>query len=491
LVERRSPKPNAGGSSPSTPASLVAGLLLAALAALPFAFAVHPQMADYPSHLARYHVMLNGADSPFLRQYYSFDWALRGNLGVDLLMVPLGQMLGTERAAWLIALLLPVLVGLGIVAVAWTLRARIGAGPLLAFAAVWSPAMAMGFANFSLSLALALLAFAGWVRLEAWRWRAALFVPLGLLVWLCHSAGWGVLGVLVFGHEWHRLRSWRALLAPWPLFPPFLLMLAEPGAGSGLNYGQGVMAYKLGIWVKALADTHVTLDVLSVLVMIGAILLAARARALDGRIGWAALIVALLSLAMPRHFGGGDLADLRLVPVALMLGCMAIDVRVPRWLVWVAPLLFVVRLGATSADWREQSQVLEAALPALDQLPRGARLAAAVPYDNLRWGYAPHAHAGSYATLYRDALVNTHFALPGVHMLRVRGMGAAFADPSQQVAARPGEAVDLSRFAPAAQADYLWYLGPNAVRALPAGATVIHRAPGSLLARLAKVPDRR
>jgi hypothetical protein len=453
---------------------------------LPFAFAVRPQMADYPSHLARYHVMLNGSDNPFLARYYSFDWALRGNLGVDLLMVPLGSVLGVERAASLIAILLPVLVGLGIVAVAWSLRGRIGAGPLLAFAAIWSPSMAMGFANFSLSLALALFAFAAWVRLEGRGWRAALFVPIGLIVWLCHSAGWGVLGVLVFGHEWHKLRSWRALLAPWPLFPPFLLMLGESGVGGSFDYGSGIAAYKLGIWIKALADTNAALDLLSVLVMAGAVLLAARARAIDGRVGWAALIVAVLSIAMPRHFGGGDLADQRLVPIALMLGCLAIDARVPRWLVWLAPALFLIRLGATSADWREQSGVLEVALPALEKVPRGARIAAAVPHDPFRWGNAPHAHAGSYATVYRDALVNTHFALPGVHMLQVRGKGAEFADPSQQVAARPGEPVDLSAFAPANQADYLWYVGPNPVSALPAGATVLHRAPGTLLARLAK-----
>ncbi len=491
MVERRSPKPNAGGSSPSTPASAAKGLLaslaLAVLAALPFAFAVRPQLADYPSHLARYHVMLDGAQSAFLSQYYAFDWALRGNLGVDLLMVPLGTLLGVERAAWLIALLLPILVGLGIIAVVWSLRGRIGPGPLLAFAAIWSPAMAMGFANFSLSLALALFGFALWVRCEGWRWRAALFVPVGLVVWLSHSAGWGVLGVMVFGYEWHRLRSWRALLAPWPLFPPFLLMLAEAGAGTGLAYGGGVAAYKLGIWVKALADVHVTLDLASVLIMILAILLGARHRVIDGRLGWAALIVAGLSLAMPRHFGGGDLADLRLVPIALMLGCMAIDVpRAPRWLLLLAPMLFLVRLGVTSYEWREQSQRLEAALPALKQVPVGARLAAAVPHDPRRWGSAPLSHTGSYATVYRDALVNTHFALPGVHMLRLRGMDASFADPSQQVTARPGEPVDLSSFGPARQADYLWYVGDNPVSALPAGAMVIHRGPGTLLARLAK-----
>jgi hypothetical protein len=466
----------------------LAGLLLSLLAALPFAFAVRPQMADYPSHLARYHVMLDGGQSPFLSQYYSFDWALRGNLGVDLLMVPLGRALGTESAAWLIALVLPVLVALSILAVEWTLRGRIGVGALLALATVWSPSMAMGFANFSLSLALALFAFALWVRLEGRAWRAAVFVAVGLLVWLCHSAGWGVLGVMVFGYEWHRSRSWRALLAPWPLFPPFLMILAEPGVSGSLHYGDGVAAYKLGIWVKALAGTTVALDLLSLFLLVGAVLLALRHRAIDGRIGWAALLVAALTLAMPRHFGGGDFADLRLVPVALMLGCLAIDARVPRWLLWIAPMLFVVRLGVTSLEWREQSVRLEAALLALEEVPQGARIAVAVPFEPRIWSSARLSHAGSYATVYRDALINTHFALPGVHMLGVKGLGAEFADPSQRVGVRPGEPIDLSHFAPAAHADYLWYIGETRVGRLPAGATVLHRSASSLLVRLANAP---
>ena len=477
MVERRSPKPNAGGSSPSTPArgSLLAGLVLSLLAALPFAFAVHPQMADYPSHLARYHVMLDGGQSPFLAKYYSFDWALRGNLGVDLLMVPLGHLLGVENAALLIALLLPILVALGIMAVEWTLRRRIGVGALLALATVWSPSMVMGFANFNLALALALFAFALWVKLEARPWRAMLFVPTGVLIWICHSAGWGVLGIMMFGYEWHRrgswralvARSWRALLAPWPLFPPFLLVALESRVGDTFHYGSNPLHFKLGIWIKALSETSTMLDLASVLLLVAAIVIALVKRRIDGRLGWAALVVALLTLAIPRHLGGGDLADGRLVAIALMLGCLAIDARQPRWLMWLVPTLFLVRLAVTCADWREQSMILENALPALEKVPQGARIAAAIPFDPLRWGSTPLSHAGSYATLYRDALVNTHFALPGVHMLTVKGLGAYFIDPSQRVAARPGEPVDLRNFPPAAHADYLWYVGENPVGSLP------------------------
>jgi hypothetical protein len=60
-----------------------------------------------------------------------------------------------------------------------------------------------GFVNYALSIALALLAFgcgcgsaAGRLRL-----RAALFVPISILVWLCHAFGWGMLGLLAFSAE--------------------------------------------------------------------------------------------------------------------------------------------------------------------------------------------------------------------------------------------------------------------------------------------------
>ena len=108
---------------------------------------------------------------------------------------------------------MPVLIGLGIIAVEWALRRRIGVGTFLALAFVWAPPQLMGFLNYGLSLGLSLLAFALWVRLEGWRWRWALFLPIGALVWLAHVSGWGVLGIMVFGYEWSRSKTWRAFVA--------------------------------------------------------------------------------------------------------------------------------------------------------------------------------------------------------------------------------------------------------------------------------------
>ncbi|MXO73311.1 hypothetical protein GRI99_16920 [Altererythrobacter buctensis] len=472
---KRQPAPREG---------LALGLVLALLAALPVLVAVHPQQADYAAHLARYHVMLHGADSAFLARYYDFRWALTGNLGVDLLMVPLGTLLGVERASWLIALLLPPFTGLAIISVEWTLRRKVGPGALLALTLVWSPAKLMGFANFCLALAPALFAFALWVRLEGKGWRAPLFILIGAVVWLCHSAGWGVLGVMVFGYEWHRSKGWRAGLRTWPLWLPFAITAATLQGASGNGYGDSVLAYKLSIWLKALADHHQGLDMLSVIAIVAVIAIAWRAGKLDGRLGWAALFVALLSLVLPRHFGGGDLADLRLVPVGLLLGCLAIDLKAPRWVLYLAPVLFLARLAVTSVAWHEESAQLQSALAGLEQIPEGARVAGAVALDPGQWGSHALAHAPSYATVYRDALVNSHFAIAGVHMLRLRVAAEGFTGPSQTIMAKRGETIDLAAFAPARRADYLWYFGTNPVSALPPGAQVLHRTPASLLLKL-------
>jgi len=477
---------------PSAREGLTLAVVLALLSCLPFLVAKHPQLTDYGSHLARYHVMLDGGRSPFLAQYYEFEWLFRGNLGADLLVWPLARAFGLETAGWLIGLVIPPLTGLGLIAVEWQLRRRIGIGALLAFATIWSPAMGMGFYNFCLSLALALFTFAAWIRLEGRRWRWMLFVPAGLLVWLCHASGWGVLGVLVFGYEWSKRKGLPAFLAPWPLMAPLLpAVLFAGGTKGSLSYGTKPLTYKFAIFVQTLREQSLVLDILTLALLLAIILVALGLRKIDGRLGWAALALGVLSLVMPRHFGGGDYADYRLMAVTLTIGCLAISWQAPRWLFWLAPLLFLVRLDLTTEAWQRNSRELELALRALDKVPQGARIAGAVLVEPQAWTLNPFEHAPSYATVRRDALVNSHFAVPGVHMLRLRpgvvqGPQKDFLDPSQRYIHWRRRPIDLSGFKSARQADYLWYFGRVPPDLLPPGTRVIHATRHSFLARLAK-----
>lgn len=464
---------------------------LALLACLPVLAAVRPQMTDYPSHLARYYIMLDAGRSEWLARYYSFKWSWSGNLGVDLLMWPMARVFGLEMAGRIIAAVIPPLCGLAMIAVEWTLRRRIGVGTLLALVTVWSPALLMGLLNFSLSLTLALFAFAGWVRLEQWRWRALLFLPVGVLVWLCHLAGWGVLGVLVLGYELHQRRSFAAFVAPWPLGLPALDLLTGGGPPGMLSYGANVALYKTTIWSMALRDQSWWLDVGSLAFLVLAMVVAALFRRIDWRLGLAALAFAALSLALPRHLGGGDYTDFRLIAVALTIGCLAIDWAPPRFALWLVPALYLGRLAVTVSSWQASSREVEAMLLALDHIPPGARVAGAVLQDTSDWSIDTLQHVPSYATVRRDALVNTHFAEPGVHMLRLRQHQRGFTDPSQRLLIGPRQPIDLAAFAPARQADYLWYIGARAPATMPAGAVVLYVTRSSFLARLAKAPPAR
>ncbi|MCW1404064.1 hypothetical protein OKA06_17775 [Novosphingobium sp. MW5] len=280
---------------------------LSLLAALPALLATYPQMADYPAHLARWHVMLNLDGSAELRQHYGFKWQWIPNLGADLMVWPLAKMFGLEAAGRVIAVLVPALLAASLLTVDKVLHKRVGVGGLLALVTVWSPSVLMGFVNWGLGLALAFFAFAGWVAWEGKRWRPHVFLLIAPLVWLCHLSAWGVLGVLVFGHEWQRRGFLAGALRTWPLWPPALLTLLAGSGKGAASWGDGVLLDKISNWVMALRDQSQQLDLLTVVILVGVAAIAWRRGQVDGRIGRSAILFVALSTVMPRHLGEGTL----------------------------------------------------------------------------------------------------------------------------------------------------------------------------------------
>ncbi|MFD2578325.1 hypothetical protein ACFSTD_06270 [Novosphingobium colocasiae] len=104
------------------------GLALSLLASLPALVAWAPQMTDYPSHLAGYKIAVDYGLDPFLTRYFTFRWEWTGNLGAELLMVPLSAVFGVEAAGRIVVALIPALTGLAIMAVSMALYRRVGVG---------------------------------------------------------------------------------------------------------------------------------------------------------------------------------------------------------------------------------------------------------------------------------------------------------------------------------------------------------------------------
>ncbi|MEE4451278.1 hypothetical protein [Novosphingobium resinovorum] len=464
------------------------GIVLSLLAMLPAIVAWAPQMTDYPSHLAGFKVMLDHGHDPFLTRYFLFKWEWTGNLGAELLMVPLTAIMGLEAAGRFIVAMIPFLTGMAIMAVEWSLRKRIGAGAILAFAMIWSPSFLMGFLNYSLSIAFALFVLAAWVRLENWRWRWAVMIPASFVVWLCHVSGWGVMGVLIFGYEWSKRsgwRDWRPFLKPWSLVFPILPMLLGMGANSKVSYGRwGVLEYKWQILYGAMRSYDQTFDIASLCVVLAVVAAALALRRFDGRVGWAALILFVLTLAVPRQIFGGDYADYRLSTAALLVACLAIDWPVRRWGLALAGLLFTARIAVTTVTWYEDAQTARQLIGALAYVPEGSRVATAVAIPRRQWFFGPFEHFGSYAVVRRSSMENSNFALPDVHMLAMRETRYRFNDPTQRILYGDSQRIDLRKFKPARHADYLWYIGTKAPVAIPDGSRIVYATPNSFLARL-------
>src|SRR5437763_2832236 len=115
--------------------------------------------------MGRYRVELDLAHSTWLQQYYNYHWAAIGNLGVDLLIIPLGKLIGLEPAVKLIVMLIPPLTAIGFLWVAREVHGRIPPTVYFALPFILGFPFMFGFVNYALSVALAFLAFGLWLRL--------------------------------------------------------------------------------------------------------------------------------------------------------------------------------------------------------------------------------------------------------------------------------------------------------------------------------------
>ncbi|RZM20609.1 MAG: hypothetical protein EOP67_53770, partial [Sphingomonas sp.] len=145
-----------------------------------------PPLVDLPGHMGRYRVQLAIADNPWLNQWYNFRWQMIGNLGIDLLIVPLAPIFGLQLAVKLIVMAIPALTVTGLLWIAREVHGRIPATALFALPLAYSYPFQFGFVNFALGMALALNLFALWLRmgrLDRRQLRTIIFVPISCLLW--------------------------------------------------------------------------------------------------------------------------------------------------------------------------------------------------------------------------------------------------------------------------------------------------------------------
>lgn len=485
------------------------------LGMVPLLYPAVPPLVDLLGHMGRYRVELDLAASPYLQRYYDFEWAPIGNLGIDLLVYPLGKMIGLEPAVKLITLLIAPLTVAGMLWVAHEVHHRLPPTAFFALPFVLGYPFLFGFTNYALSIALAFLAFGLWLRLARFRrlrLRAVLFVPISFIVYFCHTFGWGLLGLLCYSAEAVRQHDeganwWKAGLKAIPhamvmAGPAVLILLWRVEVAKDMTRHWFDWNRKLDWIESALRDRWRWFD-LAMLGIAGLVFLwAAVSRRLtfSRNLAFSALVLALAFILLPWKLFGSAYADMRLAPYAMAVILLAIREKVPGLgrsasLVAVAAFAFWgAKVAATSLSLGIAANEQEQRLAALAHVPPGARLVTLVGERCERtWPLFRNSHLPSMAIVRRHAFGNDQWAIEGANLLKVTydAAGPFRSDSSQMV--KPNGCtrktiwtIDtaLARI-PRGAFDYLWLVdAPAHDPALLAGATPVWRGPGSVLYRI-------
>ncbi len=437
----------------------IAALLMLSIA--PLLWPDIPPLVDLPGHMGRYRVQLDLANSAELARYYNFEWRLIGNLGVDMLVIPLSRLFGLEFALKLIVLAIPPLTVSGFLLVSREVHGRIAPTALFTAPIAYCYPFMFGFLNFALSIALAFLAFALWIRLGRTNrigLRIAIFVPISLLIWVTHVFGWGILGLLAFSSELVRHRDQgysfihsviRSAGHCTALAFPLLLMAVwrMDSDVSGYTGDWFNLPGKYEWILRILQDRWPILDILSLFVLVGVIVVALRSPkfGFSRRLALAAIVLSVTFLLLPRILLGSAYADMRIAPYALATAILAIrpssmmSRKFAGVIVLVALAFAIVRFSANAVSFWISDREFDRELAALDHIPHGARLVSLVgtPCQNL--GQVRNQHLPSMALVRRHAFANDQWVMAGAQLISIRDRRFApfLGDPSQMVSAEP------------------------------------------------------
>ncbi|GEN98979.1 hypothetical protein NSE01_08120 [Novosphingobium sediminis] len=445
------------GAQGNASGELLLILLLSALAALPAICAPVLPLIDLGGHVARYAVQLDAGRSEVLRSWYSFEWGLLPNLGVDLLVQLLAPVMGLEPAVHLIVGSIPPLTVSGMLLLSRAAHGRIGVNALFALPLAISLPYLYGFVNFALSIALAFHAMALWIALERRPvLRTVLFVPIGFLLWLCHLVGWAVFS-LVAGMT-ALVANWRGgkgvvgtvlvtgmMTAPLLLGPIIGVLTARPGKEAVALLANNDAPRKIVWLIMAMADRWLVWDAAGAGIIAFALYISLRTRGFRVNAGLMAAALALLGiyLLMPDTIMGSRFADMRLGPVILALLVLAsapnadrdgahVDPRLMRWLLIGGLVFSGARLATNTASMTLAGRQFAETLTAIEAAPRGVNLVSLYIDECKGWNTDRRRHIMGYGLARRHLFDNGQWQLPSGQLISIhaRRLAPFDRDPS-------------------------------------------------------------
>lgn len=406
-----------------------------------------PPLLDYPNHLARA-VILAFPDDPWLARMAQPHWILTPNLGLDLLLPPLLHLLPVHdagRVAIGLAVLLPVA---GCIAYSRASGCGSSWWPYGAALVAYNQTLLQGFVNFDLSLGVALLLTAAWVRWREDRPRLTVAcAALGAVgLFFCHLMGLAFFALLAGAHEAdraltdHRLVR-RGMVLAAVLLPSGLLYLASPLQAQQAAVQWSSAADKLRNLLAPFINYNVWLDIGTAVAVVAVLALAAAMRRLRCPRSSALALAALgvLFVVMPDGFKGTWWLDTRFVIMTGFLLFAGLSIEPGRRLSPILAMLLLVLFASRSAvlltAWSGHAADLIELRGVIAEVPPGTR----VLVTEVSPAEAPAywRQAGNARQLSNGIRTDAH--LPALLLIEHRAFWPfLFDDPSQQpVTLRP------------------------------------------------------
>ena len=422
----------------------LAALCLILLA--PLALVDVPPLLDYPNHLARATVLAFGGSDPILSKMYAPHWTIIPNLGTDLILPPLLQILPVHVAGRIvvgIVILLPVI---GTVAYSRATFGTRSAWPFASGLIAYNATVLLGFLNFVAAIGIALLLAASWI---AWREQyprstVALAAIGSVALFFCHLVGLVFFYLLTAAYEMELLWFHRGrrnvvlmrLVAVLPLMAvPLGLYLSSALAPMATETEFTPIAEKTRQLLFPFANYNLPLDIATGCIVVGFLIacVATRRCRVTPSSGLALLLVAGLYLVSPFAFKGTFFLDTRITIMLAFLLFAAVLPTLPRLATYSAVMIFIalfsIRIAVVGSAWYGHRHDVAGIRAAIATVEPGARvvIASVSPEEApAYWRDGPSSRMISYG-------IRVDYHLPALLLIERRAFWPfLFDNPSQQ-----------------------------------------------------------
>ncbi|MBK5294515.1 MAG: hypothetical protein JJE04_22900 [Acidobacteriia bacterium] len=391
---------------------------------------------DFTNHLARCWILSKLPADSFWAEHYQIDSWIASNRGMDLLVTPLLSRISPEIVGRLMMSLIVVLHWAGVRLLARQ-AGTMGWLTLVPLFFVHNSIYYMGFVNYCLSAALAVLVVSIWVgpAVHSWNWFTAVsLLVLGAATYLSHLGGTFCMTMAaafcgafdLWRRQWTR---WKLLYYSLPFLPAAVLYLGwPPQAPDPVPVKWDNITSKLLKSMSLFTGYDYQLDAIVVALFVAGAFLAWRAGLeWEPRLAGLGLLFSLLFAVFPFTLASGSDAYTRfIIPAGIFLGTAA-RIRPPGrgWQAAVILLLgaMVLKMALLTGSWMELGKEARKQIELLDRVEPHSILLPLV--------YSPPSIAQQKrerfvsnlpaAVVYRrDALMVTTFAAKGQHPILLR-----------------------------------------------------------------------